>query len=66
MLGDYQSKLEKIKSGGKTKTQIGGVSENKRVVSGKGGKFAITEKEKKLEESGVTRKNKNYVMYESN
>ena len=65
MLGNYQSKLEKIKSGGKTKTQIGGVSENKRVVSGKGGKFAVTEKEKKFEESGVTRKKKNYVMYES-
>ena len=60
-----QSKLEQIKSGGKTKTQIGGVNESKKVIQGKGGKYAVTEKEKKFEEAGVTRKKRNYVMYES-
>lgn len=60
-----QSKLDQIKSGGKTKTQIGGVSENKKVIQGKGGKYTITEKEKKFEEAGVSRKKRNYVMYES-
>lgn len=60
-----QSKLDQIKSGGKTKTQIGGVSENKKVIQGKGGKYTITEKEKKFEETGVSRKKRNYVMYES-
>ena len=59
------SKLEKIKSGGKTKTQIGGTNEKKNVIQHKGGKIAITEKEKKFEESGVARKKRNYVMYES-
>ena len=59
------SKLEKIKSGGKTKTQIGGVSEKKNVIQTKGAKIHVTEKEKKFEESGVTRKKRNYVMYES-
>ena len=59
------AKLEKIKSGGKTKTQIGGVNEKKNVIQHKDGKIAITEKEKKFEESGVTRKKRNYVMYES-
>ena len=60
-----QSKLEKIKSGEKTKTQIGGVSEKKNVIQGKDAKIHITEKQKKFEESGVTRKKRNYVMYES-
>ncbi len=65
MPGVSMSKLDKIKAGTKTKTQIGGVSENKKIVHGKEGKFHITEKEKKFEESGVARKKRNYVMYES-
>ena len=60
-----QSKIDHIKSGGKVKSQLGGVKENKNVIQGKGGKFTITEKEKKFEEAGVTRKKRNYVMYES-
>jgi hypothetical protein len=60
-----QSKIDHIKSGGKVKSQVGGVKENKNVIQGKGGKFTITEKEKKFEEAGVTRKKRNYVMYES-
>jgi hypothetical protein len=60
-----QSKIDHIKSGGKVKSQLGGVKENKNVIHGKDGKFTITEKEKKFEEAGVTRKKRNYVMYES-
>jgi hypothetical protein len=60
-----QSKIDHIKSGGKVKSQLGGVKENKNVIQGKGGKFTITEKEKKFEEAGVARKKRNYVMYES-
>ena len=59
------SKLAHIKSGGTKKTNIGGVSENKKVISGKGGKFTVTEKTKKFEEAGVAKKKRNYVMYES-
>ena len=64
MSGVSQSKLDKIKSGTKTKEQIGG-STSKKFVSGKGGNYTVTEKEKKFEESGVARKKRNYVMYES-
>jgi hypothetical protein len=60
-----KSKLDQIKSGAVTKKQVGNVNENKTVIHGKGGKFAITETEKKFEESGVTRKKRNYVMYQS-
>jgi hypothetical protein len=60
-----QSKIDHIKSGGKVKSELGGVKENKNVIQGKGGKFTITEKEKKFEEAGVARKKRNYVMYES-
>ena len=59
------SKLAHIKSGGTKKTQIGGESENKKVIQGKGGKFTVTEKTKKFEEAGVAKKKRNYVMYES-
>ena len=60
-----QSKLEQIKSGSKKVTQLGGVSQNQKIVQGKGGKYHVTETEKKFEETGVRRKKKNYVMYES-
>ena len=63
--GVSQSKLEQIKSGSKKVTQIGDVSENKKVIHGKDGKFHVTEKVKKTEETGVRRKKRNYVMYES-
>jgi hypothetical protein len=57
--------LEQIKSGGKTKKQVGDVKESKNVIHGKGGKYTITETQKKFEESGVSRKKRNYVMYEA-
>ena len=59
-----QAKLEQIRSGAKVKTQTG-VKENKNVISHKGGKYHVTEKEEKFEETGVRRKKRNYVMYES-
>ena len=59
-----QSKLEQIKSGAKVKTQTG-VKENKNIISNKGGKFRVTQKEEKFEETGVRKKKRNYVMYES-
>ena len=64
-VGVDPSKLAHIKSGGAKKTQIGGVSENKKVIQGKNGKFTVTEKTKKFEEAGVAKKKRNYVMYES-
>ena len=58
------SKLEMIKSGKKT-VNVTGVKENKNTISNKDGKFVDIEKKKKFEEAGVTRKKKNFVMYES-
>ena len=58
------SKLEMIKSGKKT-VNVTGVKENKNTISNKDGKFMAIEKEKKFEEAGVTRKKRNFVMYES-
>lgn len=58
------AKLEQIKTGAKQVIQKG-VKENKNIVQGKGGKYAITEKEEKFEETGVRKKKKNYVLYES-
>ena len=59
-----QSKLEQIRSGAKVKTQTG-VKENKNIISHKGGKYHVTQKEEKFEETGVRKKKRNYVMYES-
>ena len=59
------SKLEAIKAGKKIKSETG-ASENKKVtVTKSGDKIIEVEKEKKFEEAGVTRKKRNYVMYES-
>lgn len=59
------SKLEKIKAGIKTKTESG-VKQNQNVtVNSRGDKIIAVEKEKKVEEAGVTRKKRNFVMYES-
>ena len=59
------SKLEAIKQGKKIKSETG-ASENKKVtVTKSGDKIIAVEKEKKFEEAGVTRKKRNYVMYES-
>ena len=63
--GVSQSKLDHIKSGTTKKTQLGGEKASKKVIEHKGGKFHVTETEKKFEEAGVARKKRNYVMYES-
>ncbi len=60
-----QQKLNQIKSGNITKKQIGNTNASQKVIQNKGGKYAIIETEKKFEESGVTRKKSNYVMYQS-
>ena len=58
------STLSQIKSGSTTKKQVGS-SATTRTVQGKAGKFAITETSQKFEESGVAKKKKNYVMFQS-
>ena len=57
-------KVDLIRKGKKKKT-ITGFKENKNAFESKGNKFVVVEKEKKFEEAGVTRKKRNYVMYES-
>ena len=59
------SKLEKIKQGIKTKTESGVKSNQNVTVNSRGDKIIAVQKEKKVEESGVTRKKRNFVMYES-
>ncbi len=64
-VGVDPSKLEAIKAGKKIKSETG-ASENKKVtVTKSGDKIIAVEKEKKFEEAGVTKKKRNYVMYES-
>ena len=59
------SKLELIKQG-KKQVNVTGVKDNKKMISGKdGSKFLAVEKERKFEEAGVTKKKRNFVMYES-
>lgn len=58
-------KLEIIRSG-KRRRSLTGVKENKNITfENKGGKFVAVEKEKKFEEAGVTKKKKNFIMFES-
>ena len=59
-----QSKLEQIRTGATKKTDLG-VKANQNIVHGKGGKYHVFETEKKFEETGVRRKKRNYVLYES-
>ena len=64
-IGVDPSKLEAIKQGKNLKSESG-TSESKKVtVTKSGDKIIAVEKEKKFEEAGVTRKKRNYVMYES-
>ena len=58
-------KLEMIRSGKKRKS-ITGFKENKNITFSKqDGKYIAIEKEKKFEEAGVTKKKKNFIMFES-
>ena len=59
------SKLAMIRSGKKKKT-VTGFKENKNITfSNDAGKFVAVQKEKKFEEAGVTRKKRNFIMFES-
>ena len=64
-IGVDPSKLEEIKQGKKLKSETGATQNKKVTVTKSGDKIIAVEKEKKFEEAGVTRKKRNYVMYES-
>ena len=53
-----------IKQGKKT-VNVTGQKVNKTAITNNDGQFMTVEKEKKFEEAGVTRKKRNFVMYES-
>ena len=58
-------KLEMIRTG-KRRRSLTGFKENKKIkVENTGGQFVVVEKEKRFEESGVTRKKRNYIEFES-
>ncbi len=60
-----ENKLDFIRKGKKKKT-ITGFKENKNVTfENKGGKFVVVEKEKKFEETEVTKRKRNFVKFES-
>jgi len=59
------SKLELIKQGKKAKNVTDQGSKQNVKMTGGGGKIITIEKEKKVEEAGVTRKKRNFVMFES-
>ena len=62
----HKSKLDQIKSGTKKVRSTGGAEKKAVVTTGKdGAKFIINENVEKFEETGVTRKKRNYVMYEA-
>ena len=64
-IGVDPEKLEAIKQGKKLKSETGATQNKKVTVTKSGDKIIAVEKEKKFEEAGVTRKKRNYVMYES-
>jgi hypothetical protein len=58
-------KMQIIRSG-KRKRSLTGLKENKNIMfENKGGKYVAVETEKKFEEAGVTKKKKNFIMFES-
>ena len=64
-IGVDPSKLEAIKAGKKVKSETGATQNKKVTVTKSGDKIIAVEKEKKFEEAGVSKKKRNYVMYES-
>ena len=60
-----KEKLEMIRSGKKKKTITGFKAKQDIKLVQDGSKVIAVKKEKKVEEAGVTRKKRNYVMYES-
>ena len=62
----HKSKLDQIKTGTKKVRSTGGAEKKAVVTTGKdGAKFIINENVEKFEETGVTRKKRNYLMYEA-
>ena len=60
-----EEKMEIIRSG-KRKRSLTGVKANKNILfENKGGKYVAIQTEKKFEEAGVTKKKKNFIMFES-
>ena len=60
-----ETKLDFIRKGKKKKT-ITGFKENKNITfENNGGKFVVVEKEKKFEETEVTKRKRNFVKFES-
>ena len=60
------SKLEQIRTGKTIKRTKSGIEKKNIIVTGKdGSKIVKRQTEEKFEESGVTKKKRNYVMYES-
>ena len=64
-VGVDPEKLEAIKQGKKLKSETGATQNKKVTVTKSGDKIIAVEKETKFEEAGVTKKKRNYVMYES-
>ena len=61
-----KEKLAQIRSGGKLKRTKSGLQRKSVVMMGKdGSKIIKNQTEEQFEESAVTRKKRNYVMYES-
>ena len=58
-------KLDMIRSGKKKKTVTGFKEKTNITFSNDQGKFIAVEKEKKFEEAGVTKKKRNFIMFES-
>ena len=62
---DTAEKVNLIRSGKKKKT-VSGFKENQKITTTKeGGKLIATQKEKKVEEVGVTRQKRNFIEFES-
>ena len=62
---DTAEKVNLIRSGKKKKT-VSGYKENQKITTTKeGGKLIATQKEKKVEEVGVTRQKRNFIEFES-
>ncbi len=62
---DTAEKVNLIRSGKKKKT-VSGFKENQKITTTKeGGKVIATQKEKKVEEVGVTRQKRNFIEFES-
>ena len=62
---DTQEKVNLIRSGKKKKTVSGFKEKQNITITNEGGKVIATQKEKKVEEVGVTRQKRNFIEFES-